>query len=165
MPAKGQEFAFQEPARPGTTRNRERACASRFMPRRRTIPAPVFIARLLGPIFVVIGIGVLADLQHYALLVREAVRSPTLIYFAGIFALSAGLAILNCHRAWTADWRVIVTVLGWLMVIGGIVRIVLPRVTAGFATALYSGSAAMAIVGVVVLVVGGYLSFEGYRAK
>jgi hypothetical protein len=30
-------------------------------------------------------------------------------------------------------------------------------------TTIYSGSIAMTIVGVVVLVLGGYLSFEGYR--
>jgi len=129
------------------------------------MPAAVFIARLLGPIFVVIGIGVLANAHHYVALIQEAVKSPTLIYFAGVMALAAGLAMLNCYRAWTADWRVIVTVLGYLMVLGGIVRIVLPQLTVGLATALYSGSAAMVVVGVIALVIGGYLSFEGYRAK
>ena len=59
--------------------------------------------------------------------------APTLIYIVGLLALTGGLAILNAHRAWTADWRVVVTVLGWLMVIGGVFRIVLPRLTAGLA--------------------------------
>ncbi|HXW41473.1 MAG TPA: hypothetical protein VEK75_09740 [Xanthobacteraceae bacterium] len=127
------------------------------------MPAPVFIARLSGPVFLVIGAGVLLNLGHYAGMVQEAVRSPTMIYFAGVMALAAGLAVLNCYRAWSADWRVIVTVLGWLLVIGGVLRIVLPRLTVGLATAIYSGSAAMAVAGVIVLVVGGYLSFEGYR--
>jgi hypothetical protein len=71
--------------------------------------------------------------------------------------------MLNAYRAWTADWRVVVTVLGWLMVIGGVFRIALPRLTAGLAAAVYSGSVAMTVVGVIILVVGGYLSFEGYR--
>ena len=128
------------------------------------MPAPVFIARLIGPIFVVVGIGVLLNHQHYAAMIAEAVRSAALVYFSGVLALAAGLAILNTYRAWTADWRVIVTVLGWLMLIAGVVRIVVPWVTVSLATALYSGSAAIAIVGVIVLVVGGYLSFQGYRA-
>ncbi len=129
------------------------------------MPAPAFIARLIGPIFVVIGIGVLLNHHHYAAMIAHAVHNPTLVYLFGVLALAAGLAVLNAYRAWTADWRVIVTVLGWLMVIGGVVRIVLPRLTVGIATAIYSGSAAIVIVGVIVLVVGGYLSFEGYRAK
>jgi hypothetical protein len=73
--------------------------------------------------------------------------------------------MVNAYRAWTGDWRVVVTVLGWLMVIGGVMRIVLPRLTAGLATAIYSGSLAMTIAGVIILVVGGYLSFEGYRRE
>jgi hypothetical protein len=105
----------------------------------------------------------LLNLQHYIDLIEEAVRSPMLIYIAGLLALTGGLAMLNAYRAWTADWRVVVTVLGWLMVIGGVFRIVLPRLTAGLATAIYSGSVVMAIVGVIILIVGGYLSFEGYR--
>ena len=127
--------------------------------------APVYIARLAGPILVVIGVGVLLNLQHYVALTEEAVRSPTLIYIAGLLALTGGLAMVNAYRAWTGDWRVVVTVLGWLMVIGGVMRIVLPRLTAGLATAIYSGSLAMTIAGVIILVVGGYLSFEGYRRK
>jgi hypothetical protein len=132
---------------------------------RRDVSAPVYIARLAGPILVVIGVGVLLNLQHYVALTEEAVRSPTLIYIAGLLALTGGLAMVNAYRAWTGDWRVVVTVLGWLMVIGGFMRIVLPRLTAGLATAIYSGSLAMTIAGVIILVVGGYLSFEGYRRK
>ncbi len=127
------------------------------------MPAPVFIARLIGPIFVVIGIGILLNHDHYAAMIAEAVRISTLIYLFGVLALAAGLAILNAYRAWTADWRVIVTVLGWLMVIGVVVRIVLLRVTATMATTIISGPTAMAITAVIVLVIGGYLSFEGYR--
>jgi hypothetical protein len=127
------------------------------------VSAPLYIARLAGPILVAIGIGVLFNLQHYIALIAEAVRSPTLIYLAGVLALTSGVAMLNAYRAWTTDWRVVVTVLGWLMVIGGVLRIVLPRLTAGLATTVYSGAIAMTIAGVILLVVGGYLSFEGYR--
>ncbi len=123
----------------------------------------VFIARLVGPVFVAIGVGILLNATLYTAMVAEAVRSPTLIYISGLLSLTAGLAILNAYRAWTADWRVIITVLGWLLVIGGVIRIVLPRVTASLATTIYSGPAVMIIVAVIALVVGGFLSFQGYR--
>ncbi len=66
---------------------------------------------------------------------------------------------------WTTDWRVIVTILGWLLVIGGVIRIVLPRFIATLATTLYSTSAVLTVVAVVLLVLGGYLGFEGYRRR
>ena len=44
--------------------------------------------------------------------------------------------------------------------IAGFIRIVLPRQMASVATTIYSGSIAMTIVGVIVLVLGGYLEFR-----
>jgi uncharacterized membrane protein len=128
-----------------------------------TMQPAVLIARLVGPLFVVIGLGVLLNARFYEGAIVEAVHSPTLVYLSGIASLLAGLAIVNAHRAWTADWRVIVTVLGWLCVIGGIVRIVFPAIIASLATSIYSGPTVLLIVGAIVLVVGGYLSFESYR--
>ncbi len=125
----------------------------------------VFIARLIGPALVVIGVGVLLNEANYAAMITEAAHSPTIIYLSGLLSLLPGLAILNVYRTWTADWRVIVAILGWLLVIGGVIRIVLPQFTATLATTLYSASAGLTVFAVVVLVLGGYLSFEGYRQR
>ena len=125
----------------------------------------VLIARLVGPLFVVIGLGVLINARFYEGAIVEAVHSPTLVYLSGVASLLAGLAIVNAYRAWTADWRVIVTILGWLCVIGGIVRIVFPGIVTALATSVYSGSTVLLIAGAIVLIVGAYLSFEGYRQE
>ena len=117
------------------------------------------VAKLVGPLLVVIGLGALRNPTLYADAIADAVKSTTLIYLSGVASLLGGLAILNAHRTWTADWRVIITILGWIFVIAGFIRIVLRRQM----TTIYSGSIVMTIVGVVVLVLGGYLSFEGYR--
>ena len=90
----------------------------------------VFIARLIGPLFVVLGVGILLNQAVYADMIGQAVLIPVLIYLTGMLALTAGVAMLNGYHAWTADWRVVITILGWIMVIAGIVRIVLPAVTA-----------------------------------
>jgi hypothetical protein len=140
------------------------AAAKARIAKERVMTPAVLIAKLVGPLFVAIGIGILLNAPFYAGMIVEAVHSPTLVYLSGVASLLAGLAILNAYRVWTANWRVIVTILGWLCVIGGIIRIVLPQVTAWLATATYSGPTVLAVVGAIVLVLGGYLSFEGYRA-
>ena len=126
------------------------------------LPA-VFIARIIGPVFVVIGLSILLNEQIYAAIIIEAVHSPTLIYFSGLLSLPIGIAMLNVYRAWTADWRVAVTILGWLFLLGGILRILLPQTTAWLGNAIFSASAAIPVIGVIVLIIGGWLSFEGYR--
>jgi hypothetical protein len=127
-------------------------------------PAATRVARLVGPLFVAVGLGILLNSKFYAGAVIEAVHSPTLVYLSGIATLLAGLAILNAYRTWTADWRVIVTILGWLFVIGGVVRIVLPGLVERTVIAIYVGTTALTIIAAIVLVVGGFLSFKGYQA-
>ncbi|WP_331375195.1 hypothetical protein [Sinorhizobium chiapasense] len=64
-----------------------------------------------------------------------------MFYLSGLLSLLAGLAIVNLHNRWQMDWRVIITVLGWLMTIGGIIRIVLPQVAIAVGSTIYGGRA------------------------
>ena len=128
------------------------------------VPAVILIARLIGPLFAVLGLGMLLNATFYAAAVGQGAHSPVLIAIAGMATLVAGTAILNAYRAWTADWRVLVTVIGWIFIIAGLIRLILPTLAETLAPAVYSGPAALMVAGVVVLIVGGILSFEGYRA-
>jgi hypothetical protein len=58
-------------------------------------------------------------------------------------------------------WRVIVTVLGWLMTIGGVIRIVAPQVAIAIGSIIYSGSASTIVAAVIIGALGALLSFKG----
>ena len=123
----------------------------------------VFIARLLGPTFIALAIGIVLNGPFYTALVAEATHSPTLIYFSGLTALVTGLAILNVHHSWSGGWRIIITVFGWLCVIAGLIRLILPATTAALALEMYSNPLVLLVVAVIVLVVGAFLTYFGYR--
>jgi hypothetical protein len=125
--------------------------------------AATLIARLIGPWFVALGLGLLLNRTFYIDAIIQGTHSPVVIFLAGSATLLGGLAILNAHRSWTADWRSIVTIIGWMFVIAGTIRIVLPSIAASITPAIYAGTTAIMVTGIVVLIVGGYLSFEGYR--
>jgi len=78
-----------------------------------------FLARLMGPFMVAIGAGLLVNGDVLQAMAAEFLKSPALIFLSGLLTLTAGLAIVNTHNVWTTDWRVIVTIFGWLGVIGG----------------------------------------------
>ena len=54
---------------------------------------------------------------------EEFMASRALMFLAGIIIMPAGLAIVLTHNVWTADWRVLITIFGWLNVIGGALRL------------------------------------------
>jgi positive regulator of sigma E activity len=122
----------------------------------------LFLARLMGPTFVAIALGMLINLGMYESMIAEALHSGILFYLSGLLSLLAGLAIVNLHNTWCADWRVVVTVLGWLMTIGGIIRIVLPQVAIAIGSTIYGGRAATIVVALIVGTLGAFLSLKGY---
>jgi uncharacterized MnhB-related membrane protein len=121
-----------------------------------------FIAKLVGPMLVVVSVGMLTNQDTYHAIIGEFLHSGALVYLSGLLSLLAGIAIVNAHNAWRAEWSVIITILGWLMVIGGIVRIVFPDFTVRLGATAYGSLAAVVIVGVIGLVIGGFLTFRGY---
>jgi len=66
------------------------------------------------------------------------------------------------HNEWCANWRVIITVLGWLMTIGGIVRIVIPQIAIAIGSNIYSGRTPTIMVALIIGMLGAFLSVKGY---
>ncbi len=96
---------------------------------------------------------------------EQFLASYALIYLSGLLALPVGTAIVLAHNVWAPDWRAIITVLGWLAVIGGAVRIVFPQFVQHVGGAMMHAAAMPVIAGIVMLVLGGVLAFFGYRGQ
>lgn len=51
---------------------------------------------------------------------------PTTVFNNGIVWLMGGLAVVWFHNLWVRDWRVIVTLLGWMSLLAGVFRMAVP---------------------------------------
>ena len=124
--------------------------------------ASLFIARLIGPILVVMGLMGLFRLDAIHEVAREVLASRAQLFMAGFLALVAGLAIVNSHNQWVAGWPVIITIFGWLAVVGGIIRIGFPGITKTIAEVMLARTAVLRVVAVLQVLLGAYLMFKGY---
>jgi hypothetical protein len=88
--------------------------------------ASIFLAKLLGPILLIAGIAMLVNRKGLDAIGQELLRSPLLLLLLGIIDLAIGLAIALTHNVWVADWRLIITLLGWLLMVRGAVRVLIP---------------------------------------
>ena len=86
----------------------------------------IFLARLIGPVMALVGVSVLANEAAFRKLAQEFLRSPALIFLSGMILMPAGLAVVLSHNVWVANWTVIITLLGWIAVISGAVRVFAP---------------------------------------
>jgi hypothetical protein len=124
-----------------------------------------YLAKLIGPVFVTIGVGLLLNPSLFRAMAVQFLESRPLIYLSGLLVLPVGIAIVLAHNDWVADWRVIITVLGWLFIIGGVIRIVVPQLVQSIGGAMFHLTAVPAVAGVFMLVFGAVLGYFGYRAS
>jgi hypothetical protein len=126
------------------------------------VPASIFLAKLIGPVLLVVAVGLFINTAAYRAMAQEFLRNPALLYLSGLLTLTAGVAIVLAHNVWVADWRVLITILGWLAAIGGAVRVLLPERAKTFGEAMLRKPRVMQIGGAVWLAVGALLCFFGY---
>ena len=122
----------------------------------------LFLAKLIGPVFLVMGIVILTDAKRLQSMAREFIESDALIFLSGIITLPIGLAIVNTHNLWVMDWPVIITVLGWVTIAAGISRMTMPSVLKRIASTMIESTRYFVVPGVVTALLGAYLSYQGY---
>lgn len=86
----------------------------------------ILFARFLGPLMLVTAASMLSDRDAIRDIVENFMRSPALIYLAGVLTLAMGIAIVTFHNFWTADWRIIITFYGYVAIVSGIFRMAFP---------------------------------------
>jgi hypothetical protein len=123
----------------------------------------IFLAEMLGPFFLVVGVGMVVAPERVRALAEEFLASPALIFLAGLLAFIPGLAIVLTHNVWAFDWRLIVTVLGWLGLIGGAARILFPSQVKSIGTAMLAGGGWLRGGGIGATALGLILSYFGFR--
>jgi len=124
----------------------------------------IFLGRLLGPLLLLTGAGIVLNPKSFRTIAGEVVRSVTLVYLFGFMDLAAGLAIVLTHNVWVASWRVLITLIGWLLLIRGAVRIVAPEIVMGYAAKVIRNKQVIPSAGAVVGVLGLVLCYFGYVA-
>jgi len=121
-----------------------------------------FLAKLIGPFALALGIGVLVNRANMRGVLDEFIRSRALMFIAGVITLPAGLAIILTHNVWVADWRVLITIVGWLAAITGAFRIIVPQDAIKFGRRLYDQPNGVLFGAAIWIAIGAILSFFGY---
>jgi hypothetical protein len=126
-----------------------------------------YIARLMGPVLLLIGVGMIMGMltegDGYSSIMKEFIGSRALIFVTGALALVAGLAVVNAHNLWVPDWRVIVTILGWLFILRGVMNLVFPATVQTLGDRMIASHAGVLAGAAFTIALGAILSIMGYE--
>ena len=121
----------------------------------------LLLARLLGPLYLVVGAGLLLNQSYYRDMLRSLPSGGMLYYLSGAIALVFGVAVLLFHNLWVADWRVIITLLGWLGVAKGVLLLVFPQAAARLTATFTHGSLLLGSA-IFALLLGNWFCYVGF---
>jgi uncharacterized membrane protein YhaH (DUF805 family) len=116
----------------------------------------VRIAGLLGPTLIAVAVTEALNLRAMTAVAASSVVH--VVYLNGTLLFVAGLAIVRAHNLWVRGWPILVTLIGWLLMVAGLARMAAPEAaqeSVGDTAALYPLLA-------VILAIGAFLSFKAY---
>jgi hypothetical protein len=120
-----------------------------------------FIAGLMGPLLLAVAAALVFDRTAYRRMLAEVANSTVTVFLAGAILFTASLAVVRVHNVWEG-WPVLVTLLGWIGVIGGLARMLFAKDAVSVAKPFASSDKAIAITAAAIAVIGGYLTLKGY---
>ena len=120
-------------------------------------------ARVLGPFFTIIAIAVAVHAPDMRQLLTEFTASDVWPWVTGAFILLGGIAIVAFHQFWRGPAAILVSVLGWLLVVRGILLVAFPDVFASLADRMIGAVGVWQAAYVVMAVIGLYLTYVGWK--
>jgi putative exporter of polyketide antibiotics len=124
-----------------------------------------FLARLLGLSCILVGLSMVTHKRATVETVTALVHNPPVLYLAAVFTLVAGLAMVLGHNVWSGGvLPVVVTLVGWLTSIRGLVLLFLAPGTAGDFLGALHYEQLFYLYAAVPLILGVYLTYGGFRS-
>jgi hypothetical protein len=119
-----------------------------------TMTSSTYLALIFGAYITAVSIPMIWNQERLVNVMSELVGNPPLVFLTGILVLIGGTSIIAFHNIWTADWRLIITLMGWVAAIEGALMIIAPSPLIRFAKHMLTKSSMLLFLGFFYLGIG-----------
>lgn len=121
----------------------------------------IFIAKVIAVIYLSFGIGLLFNGNYYQKVFIKLLNDATYLILGGIIAIIIGFIIVRHHNIWEKNWTVIITIIGWIALVKGILLLAFPSSTKLFKPLFNNGNLTK-ILAPLVLIFGLVFAYFGF---
>ena len=122
-------------------------------------------ARVLGPFFAIVSATVVARATHMRELLAEFGASEIWPWVSGAFVLMGGIVVVALHPYWRGVAAVIVSLLGWIMVVRGVLLLAFPDTFMSIANHTIGAENLWRVIFGGITLVGLYLTYVGWISR
>lgn len=91
------------------------------------VPLTLTLARAFGVVILAVALAALLSPSRMRTTLDEFARSPGLTFIAALFAVVLGMALVIIHSVWADLPAALVSLLGWAILIKGILLLAVPE--------------------------------------
>jgi len=126
-------------------------------------PRTTFLSRLIGLYCILVSLSMVTHKQATVEMVTALTHNPPVLFVVGMIAVAAGLAMILGHNVWSGGaGPVIVTLIGWLTLIKGLLFLFLsPEAASGFFLRGLHYEQLFYLYAAISLLLGTYLTYGG----
>lgn len=122
----------------------------------------VFLSKVFGFYFLILGIFLLTRQHLLKAVAEEFIHQKSSMFIVAIISTFFGIYILCGHNYWTMDWPVAITIIAWVIFIGGLFRLFFPDSAIKMARCMLKSPWYSYALGIFDLAVGAYLIYHVY---
>ena len=86
-----------------------------------------FLANVFGLSIITVNLSLLLYPKNIKN-VFDSMQNELTLFSTGLISFVIGTTMILTHNIWVYDWRVIVTLLGWMILVKGVIRLFLPEI-------------------------------------
>ena len=122
----------------------------------------IFLAKVIGPVLALMCFPLLLRKKQYLKIVDDLIKSPALMYVISFINLFLGTLLLVTHNVWVGQWPVVITMMGWAIILKGLLYLLFPETTI-MIVKKYNKNMGLYMFSVLLcFVLGLYLTYMGY---
>lgn len=122
----------------------------------------IYLAKLIGLSYAFIGIALFFKPHDFQNTIKIIAKSNGIMSLISIIPLIVGLAIIIGHNIWVMHWVVLITIIGWLIFLKGILRLFFYKEVMKRWEKLAVNKKFFVWLGIVLFIVGLYLAAKGF---
>lgn len=86
-----------------------------------------FLSKVIGLYEIIISLAMLLNMNQFTSNIQGLMNNDPLMVFIGCFTVIVGILLTVSHNIWQWHWRILVTIVAWLVLIKGISILIFPH--------------------------------------
>ncbi len=123
----------------------------------------LFLATVMGWYLVVMSILLFFRHERIKLVMADVISHRDLFFVIAIITFILGLLMVVSHNVWVMGWPVFITLLSWLVLISGVIRLFFPEMAMKTGRSFLKRSSHLQIAAVLFFILGLFLLLHVYH--